>query len=199
MAGHEAPRDILRDLRECRTVTAETDRRAALRGLRHREGAGIRHRVEDDAAPGPEPRRETGIEARATDLRVLFEEAAAALLRETGSPGAGGPACRWESIVIRAHDLPGLAGLWLDRLIDLGGSRLSDQRREAIVVVAVDRVASPEEDALVGRWLLRARVGLRPYHDAAQPVLREVRSASDRPLAVEHDAGAWRLRASLAF
>lgn len=180
-------------------MTAETDRHPTVRGLRHRDGTGIRHRVADDAAPQPEPPSEAGIEAKATDLRVLFEEAAAALLRETGSPDAGGPACRWESIVIRSHDLPGLAGLWLDRLIDLSGSRLSDQRREAIVVVAVDRVATPEEDALVGRWLLRARVGLRPYQDTEQPVVREVRSASDRPLAVEQDAGAWRLRASLAF
>jgi hypothetical protein len=179
-------------------VTAEIDRRHALRSPRHRVGTGIRQPLEVEAPVPTEPRSEAGIEARAADLRVLFEEAASALLRETASP-ATGPACRWEAIMIRAHDLPGLAGLWLDRLIDLGASRLSDQRREAIVVVAVDRVASPDEDPQYGRWVLRARVGLRPYQEAAGASTREVRSASDRPLAVEQDAAGWRLRASLAF
>jgi hypothetical protein len=190
-------------------VTAEIDRRSTLRRLRHGDGTPLRQAPIPGEVPSTpfeppvdvvlDPGVEAGIEARAADLRVLFEEAAQALLRLTPRPDAGGPACRWETVALRAHDLPGLAGLWLDRLISLGDSRLSDQRREAIVVVVVDRVAPPEDDAQYGRWQLRARVGLRPYHETATEAPREIRTASDRPLAVEGAPGGWTLRARLAF
>jgi hypothetical protein len=180
-------------------VTAEIDSRPSVRRLRHRPGATIREPVAVPVETELQARIETAIEASAADLRVLFEEAAAALVRMTARPEASGPACRWETVTLRAPDVPGLAGLWLDRLIALGDQRFSDERREAVVMVAVDRVASPEEDAVYGRWTLRARVGLRPYRETGPQRTPEVRSASDRPLAVERDAGAWTLRARLAF
>jgi SHS2 domain-containing protein len=184
-------------------VTAEIDRHPVVRRLRHGDGAPLRQAPSGTPLPPVavpiESGLETGIEARAADLRVLFEEAAHALLRVTPHPDPAGPASRWETVSLRAADLPGLAGAWLDRLIALGDSRLSDERREAIVMVAVDRVAPPDEDAQYGRWQLRARVGLRPYQPTASAPTREVRTASDRPLAVEGAPGGWTLRAQLAF
>ena len=184
-------------------MTAEIDRRPAVGRLRHRSGASIRERVAVPVAapvePQPDRDDERRIEASAPDLRVLFEEAGASFVRMTARPEASGPACRWENVNLRAPDVAGLAGLWLDRLIVLGDQRFSDERREAVVMVVVDRVAAPEEDAVYGRWAMRARVGLRPYRETAPHRTPEVRSASDRPLAVEQSAGFWTLRARLAF
>lgn len=181
-------------------MTAEIDRLPAVRRLRHRPGSTVRDPVAVPVGPQRIDPPANGLEASAPTLRALFEEAAAALIRMTAVPGTAGPACRWETISLRALDLSGLAGAWLDRLLDIGERRYSDDRREAIVMVVVDRVASPDEDAEYRRWTLRARVGLRPYRPTAESSSVQVRcSASDRPLAVEQAAGAWRLQATLAL
>ena len=180
------------------TVTAEIDIRQSVRHARPRERYAPGGAPVEPAPIGAPGRPEAGLEATAPSLRLLFEETATALGRVMARPEDAGPACRWEAVSLHAHDLPGLAGLWLDRLISLGDSRFSDLRREAIVAVAVDRVASPEEEAHAGRWELRARVGLRPYLENGIPRL-EIRSASDRPLAVERGDASWTLRARLAF
>ncbi len=180
-------------------MTAEIEHPPAVRRLRHRPGATLRVPVAVPVEPTQRDEPGVAIEANAADLRVLFEEAAGALVRLTSLPEAAGPACRWETVTLRARDLPGLAGLWLDRLIEIGEQQFSDERRMAIVIVAVDRVASPEEDPQNGRWMLRARVGLRPYYQTGPRATPEIRSASDRPLTVDRDAGSWTLRGQLAF
>jgi hypothetical protein len=185
-------------------VTAEIDRRPVHGSVRHFP-ADIRRPHTEEAEPDhglvrpferTDPIDEPRIEVDAADLRVLFEEAAARLVRIIAPQANGGPAWRWETIHLRAVDLPTLAGLWLDRLIAVGDSRLADGRREIVVAVAVDVVSPPEHDPQFGRWQVRARVGLRPcLAGDADPRLP---SPIDRQLVVESSDGGWALRVSLA-
>jgi hypothetical protein len=136
---------------------------------------------------------EASLEVSAPDARILLEEAATALVRRIAPGQADAPACWWETVRLDGRDIADLAGRWLDRIIDVGA-----EQGKAVSSVFVDSVAEPDIAGLTTRWRLRGRIGLRPFGLEGPPV-RTVRSASDRPLAIESTGRSLTLRARLAF
>ncbi len=135
---------------------------------------------------------DAGIQATATDLATLFEEAAMALIEFTADLSAGAAPTRWESVHIEAPDAIGLAFGWLNELIGLG-----DIGRGAVVVADVDRLEHPSADAVGGVWRLSGRAGLCPEDDRAVRVLRQPKSATYHGLSIEQRRQRWTLRAYL--
>jgi len=138
------------------------------------------------------PAMEASIEVTASDTRILFEEAATALIWHVAPREAGAPACWWENVRLDGRDVSDLAGRWLDRIIDIG-----TEQGKAVSGVIVDAIAEPDPEVGGTRWRLRARIGLRPFGPDGPPS-RRVRSTSDRPLTLETTGRSLTLRARLA-
>lgn len=135
---------------------------------------------------------DAGFMAAAPELPTLFREAATALSEISAEIAPGlGPSV-WRAVELEAHDLPALAYAWLNELITL-----RDIHRAAVVATDLVQVDGPSGDQAVEAWILRGRVGLRPYVEGGVRVLREPKAATYHRLALERDRGRWTLRAYL--
>jgi SHS2 domain-containing protein len=130
--------------------------------------------------------------AAASDLCALFQEAATALSEIAAEVEPGSRASIGRDVVLEADDLPSLAYAWLNELI-----ALADIHHAAVVSAHVIRVHSPAAKEAVGRWSLRARVGLRPYAEGGVRALGAPKSATYHGLVVERTGVCWTLRAYL--
>jgi SHS2 domain-containing protein len=133
-----------------------------------------------------------GFMAAASELPALFREAATALSEISAEIAPGLAPSIWHAVELEADDLPALAYAWLNELI-----ALRDIHHGAVVATSLVQVDGPSDDEAVGRWSLRARVGLRPYVEGGVRVLREPKSATYLGLILERHDGCWTLRAHL--
>lgn len=140
------------------------------------------HEVRDHTA-------DAGIHAWAPTLPGIFDEAAAALSALTVEVLAE-QVPSWSDVEVVGHDLEGLAFAWLNELIGL-----AEVERRAVVAREVGQVETPAPGQALGRWRLRARVGLVDYDPSRVRALRHVKAATLHGLRVEERADGWVLDA----
>lgn len=147
-----------------------------------REGvAGRGHRSEAHTA-------DAAIQAWATDLPALFEEAAGAVADMAAAVPAGTPARQRRVVEVRGADLEGLAFAWLNELIGL-----AEVEHSAVGAVTVETVESSGLQA--GSWRIAGHVALHGYEDAGVRALRHVKAATFHGLRVRRQPGGWSLHA----
>jgi SHS2 domain-containing protein len=131
---------------------------------------------------------DAALDAWASQLPELFEEAAAALADLAAVVPAGTPARDRVVVEARSADLEGLAFAWLNELIGLAEVHLA-----ALGVVTVETLEASDPDGRA--WRLVGRIALHGYDESGVRSLRHVKAATFHGLRVRQQPGRWRLHA----